>query len=503
MALKKIIIACNATKARIFNPDEKVDSIMANLLSYQVDGYEFTTQYQMSKWDGRSTYYSVMDGRFPVGFVSVAIQELKQEGYDVQLSMPPIPPALGQPYPKIDSWGYIDKYDYQPLTAEKLVKNRIMIARVSTGGGKTRIARICHARIGRRTLFLTTRKVLAHQMMEACSLWGQETGFIGDGEWRPLDEENSLNIAMVQTLALRLKLPDEKDTSADAIRQRRIRQKTIDFLKTVDLLIGEEAHEASGEGYFEVINHCTNAYYRLALTATPFMKNGGEDNMRLMAAFGDIGVNVSEKKLIDRGVLATPYFKFIPIKGKIPKLFKSTPWQRAQEVGIVNNEIRNKEIINHCLLMKKLSLSTMILVQRKEHGKILNQLLSKSGLVGEYIFGESSKAKRDKALKKLENGEIDYLIGSTILDVGVDVPSVGSVVNAGGGKAEVMLRQRIGRGLRAKKHGANVCLIVDFLDHENLTLFEHSQIRKNVIEKTPGFRENIVDDFDFYKLGIE
>ncbi|MBH8434009.1 hypothetical protein I8Q59_09430, partial [Acinetobacter baumannii] len=43
-----------------------------------------------------------------------------------------------------------------------------------------------------------------------------------------------------------------------------------------------------------------------------------------------------------------------------------------------------------------------------------------------------------------------------LLDGGVDVPAVGLIILAGGGKAEVALRQRIGRGLRAKKFGPNV-----------------------------------------------
>jgi superfamily II DNA or RNA helicase len=56
-----------------------------------------------------------------------------------------------------------------------------------------------------------------------------------------------------------------------------------------------------------------------------------------------------------------------------------------------------------------------------------------------------------KKLKSLAVGEIDVLVGSTILDVGVDVPSVGAVIIAGGGKAEVEFRQRVGRGYEQKK----------------------------------------------------
>ena len=62
------------------------------------------------------------------------------------------------------------------------------------------------------------------------------------------------------------------------------------------------------------------------------------------------------------------------------------------------------------------------------------------------------------------------------------------------------MRQRIGRGLRAKKNGANVAFIVDFEDTGNKHLRKHYRQRRSIIESTDGFRENILgtgDDFDF------
>jgi superfamily II DNA or RNA helicase len=76
---------------------------------------------------------------------------------------------------------------------------------------------------------------------------------------------------------------------------------------------------------------------------------------------------------------------------------------------------------------------------------------------------------------RARTGEIDVLIGTTIVDVGVDVPSIGMVILAGGGKAEIQLRQRIGRGLRAKKNGPNVTFIVDFTDDAQLDLRDHAR----------------------------
>jgi superfamily II DNA or RNA helicase len=109
-----------------------------------------------------------------------------------------------------------------------------------------------------------------------------------------------------------------------------------------------------------------------------------------------------------------------------------------------------------------------------------------------YIRGEHDQDERKRALTKLEQGKIDVLIGTTILDVGVDVPAVGLVCLAGGGKAEVALRQRIGRGLRAKKRGPNVAFIMDFNDGMNSYLIDHCRQRRLIIEGTEGFAERIL-----------
>ena len=89
------------------------------------------------------------------------------------------------------------------------------------------------------------------------------------------------------------------------------------------------------------------------------------------------------------------------------------------------------------------------------------------------------------------------------MDVGVDVPSIGLVVLAGGGKAEVALRQRIGRGLRAKKKGGNVAYVVDFSDHFNGYLSAHAKTRRAIVDGTDGFKEGVLAnnaDFDFSLL---
>lgn len=499
-------IAFNPRIAKIVGGDDEARDILANLTSYFVDGYEHTTRYQMGSWDGRSSFFKYSTDTFPAGFAEIAIDELRTKGYQVQRVCRPPPEPLGPERPIIDDFGYDEKYDYQPATVDRLLKHGRMIARVATGGGKSRIARIAHARIQRRTLFVTTRQLLMYQMKDGFEASGYKVGIIGDGEWSLQRGDHVINVAMIQTLAQRLVEPEIYDTSSDAIRQRRIRQNTLDFLESVDLLIAEEAHEAGGDSYFTVCNACKNAYYGLALTATPFMRGDSEANMRLMAVFGRIGIDITEEMLIRRGVLARPIFQFRKQKTQPKRLYRTTAWQRAIELGIVENEERNAQIVDFALYCAEYGLTTMCLVTRRNHGDILEQLCRKAGLRTRFIFGDTSNTKRREALEALGKGEIDILIGSTILDVGVDVPAVGALVIAGGGKAEVQFRQRIGRGLRAKKKGPNVCPVLDFLDEGNKHLQTHSETRAQVIKTTPGFAENFLkpnENLDLAALGFK
>lgn len=554
-------LASNATVAKIINADREVKLILSDLMSYAVEGAEFSQAFKSGGWDGRSSFFDYKQGTFPAGFASGVQAELMKRGYRVQTVKRKLPEALGVENPIVDAFGNDDpRYDYQMETVRQLLKRGMMIARVATGGGKSKIAKLCVARIKRPTLFITTRGVLMYQMKEGFEEAGMTVGVMGDSEWTP---RRGVNVAMIQTLISRLedkslesfvesivsaqfnaqtkqiedlklsmaaaKVPvaaqaarlvklceqQEKARLSDAAIAKLATEKhkahhhrraqTIKIMEIFEFVIGEEAHEAGGNSYFEVLRHCKNAVYRLALTATPFMKADAESNMRLMAAFGPIGIEISEKRLIDSGILARPYFKFVDVPA--PKLLKkSTPWQRAYKLGIVENVHRNQAIVFEAHRAAQYGLPVMVLVQHKAHGKILKDLLETAGVRTDFIFGESDQTKRRNTLNALRDGKINCLIGSTILDVGVDVPAVGMVILAGGGKAEVALRQRIGRGLRAKKSGPNIAFVVDFNDPYNGHLRDHARERFSIISSTPGFVENIIPaggDFNFSKLGFK
>lgn len=523
-----VVIASNAIVAKLVDVSPEALNAVSELLSYNVEGREFMNAFQMGSWNGRSSFFSHTSQTFPAGFVEMVDEHLTSRGFTVRKVANALPLPLGPENPVVDEFGNDDpRYNFQMHAVRQVERHGRGILQVATGGGKSKIAKLLIARYRRPVLFLTTRGVLMYQMVDHIKDAGMGCGIVGDGEWSP--HPKGVNCGMVQTLVARLQEPDlngearaiigsnaekgikmkPEKVKAVALERynskKRLRDEAIIFLQSIEVVIGEEAHEAGGNSYFEILKHCKNAYVRVALTATPFMRDDIESNMRLMAAFGQILIKVPEDLLIRRGILAKPYFKFRQSQPH-PKLRKTSPWQRAYTLGYVENDFMLADILYDAKKALKYGLPIMCLVQRKNHGDTILKAMHDNGIRAVFLKGENNQAERKKVLRALRDRKIDAIIGTTILDVGVDVPAVGLVQLAGGGKAEVALRQRIGRGLRAKKTGPNVCFVVDYTTSNNSTLRDHAWQRRQIIEGTSGFVEGILPpekDFDWAMFEME
>lgn len=512
--MSTVKLASNAVIAKLIDPSKQVANLVNNLLSYEHSNSGFGTL----SWDGKSSFYNVTNHTFPAGFAEVVREELTRAGYTVHHIKKPAVPPLGPESPIVDEFGNDDpRYDYQLKALRQVEKHQNGIIRVATGGGKSKIAKLIAARFKRITLFITTRGILLYQMKSQLEEIGMNTGQIGDGE---MSFVKGVNLGMVQTLVQALDEPDfraerraviqsinlskgknpnmaaaEIDALAQKSFDRKTRRKAAieKFLSLVEVVIGEEAHEAGGESYFKILQYCKNAQIRVALTATPFMRSSAEDNMRLMAAFGRILIDISEEELINRGILAKPFFLFRDVPAAV-KLYKSTPYERAYTLGYIDNTNMHQQALEDALLAKSYGLPVLTLIARKRHGQIILEKYKAAGLKFAFLQGEDKMEERRETLRQLKDGELDGVIGTTILDVGVDVPAIGLVQRLGGMKAEVQLRQQIGRGLRAKKGMPNFAFFIDYSSNVPDVLRDHARQRENIVRSTPGFAEGIVSE---------
>ena len=157
--------------------------------------------------------------------------------------------------------------------------------------------------------------------------------------------------------------------------------------------------------------------------------------------------------------------------------------------SIVQNEERNNFIAERCLEMLDEERQVLILIQFIEHGYILKDLLLSKGLEVneiEFIYGETSDKKRQEAINGFRRGEFKVLIGSTVADAGLNIPSISGVILCGAGNSDITHIQRIGLGSRtfdykgnwgfepkflAATNGVKITRVIDILD-TNVAFFK-------------------------------
>jgi superfamily II DNA or RNA helicase len=197
--------------------------------------------------------------------------------------------------------------------------------------------------------------------------------------------------------------------------------------------------------------------------------------MKMFAAMGPIVGVTTVKELIKSGVLAKPKIEYI----NAPPGPGGNTYAEIYKNNITMNTLRNTIIAQKAIELAKKGLSVLITVNQIRHGKTLETLISNS----KFVHGQTKKEIRQEAMRQFENGELKVMI-ATILNEGVDLPTLNVLINAGGGKSTSAQIQKVGRALRTTKD-KKTALIIDVLDNGRL-LRDHAQMRIHVYNETFG-----------------
>ena len=296
-------------------------------------------------------------------------------------------------------------------------------------------------------------------------------GVIGDSRFEP----NLITISTIQSLWSRLKSEDP------AIRQ---------VTKNCKALLIDEAHHinVAGRGkiqntYFQIAL-LVDAYYRIGFTATPG-DEGSLDKELLMAATGSVLHHVSSSALIKRGLLTRPIIEMY----KITPAMRFSDWQVAYSENILMNAKRNGIVVRLAEQYAAEGKSVLVVVTRVEtHGSILNDLIEDAV----FMSGKTPTDERKQILEDFSNKKLKILI-STVVNEGVNIPSMDVIIMAGGGKSNKQTVQRVGRALR-KSGDKKEARIIDFYDNDNGMLLRHSKARLRTYKKEEEFQVEAIKE---------
>jgi len=447
-------IQVNTLNSRILTDNPKIVEALYKLYSVKVPGHQYSRSYKNKQWDGSFRFVSKI-GLFKTGLLPRILEDLNKIGATPDLDYVPPLPSIAPKDWKFKNFKY---YDYQEKLILLALKDRRGIVKSPTGSGKTLImAGLIKALAGRKMVLLFNAKQLLTQTYEfltkTCNL---DNIGICSGEGYIYGD---IMLCTVQSI-----------------------EKILDtHLKDTEVLMVDECHEfANGKTTLAAIRAFPKAQYRIGFTATPPSFN--IPKFHLEGAIGPVWEIVDTYDLIDSGKLTKPVIQLINRSYSASGEDEQMSYGEVYDHYIVDNPERNniiKRIVND-IKQKNKKARILILTKSLDHGRTLENLL-RSGDV-QFLEGADSLGERYQSIARFRgSSDSSVLIGTKILQTGINIEEITHFINARGMKSEIATIQALGRALRQHDTKEKV-FVYDFLDKEKY-LKEHSNARKRHYKK--------------------
>lgn len=449
----KFDLEINGTMVKIKNqiPD-LLNQTLYKKFSYQ-DKNTHWIQKSGSDWDGVHRFYNKLNRSLPIGFMKSLINFLKAFADYNKLPLDfsitdnrQESKNISNVYPA-ELQG-ITLREYQVESVDTFLFNKVGCLNLSVGAGKTEIAAEIIRRLSVPTLILTHKKELLEQTKNRIEeRLNTQVGVINANN----TDVKLITIAMIQTL--------------------HSRPQYINQIKNIfDLIIVDECHHTKASTWVKLLKNFP-AKYRLGLSGSILDE---DENMYIESQLGPVIKTISSEELMTLGYLSLPTVHILHPK---PKLCIGE-WSDIENEHIINNEERNNMIKNICEKEKGF---VVIIVKKIEHGNLLNTIIPNSF----FINGQLNNKDRIEIMRKARNNEIKVLIG-TVINEGIDLPNIDTIIMASGGKSDIFTIQSAGRVLRLNNNANKK--IYDFYD-DGKYIRTHS---KNRIDVYKQYSKNIL-----------
>jgi hypothetical protein len=229
-----------------------------------------------------------------------------------------------------------------------------------------------------------------------------------------------------------------------------------------DLVIADEAHHEAAPTYRPVMEHFTGA--RLGLTATP----NRMDDSDIRDTFGKEAINIPLEEAIALQYLSSIEYHVMSYVDReaVQAVFEKLNTGVRYSVPEIDRALFFKECDEEIarIIREKAQGRTVVFCSSIEHAERMATLLQGSAIHSKVSDSqEASWDDNQAALELFKEGSLRFITAVNILNEGVDVPSIETVVFCRQTASETIFRQQLGRGLR-KALGKKL-LVLDFVSN--------------------------------------
>ena len=266
------------------------------------------------------------------------------------------------------------------------------------------------------------------------------------------------------TVATRQSLVESYTHEHDGKKTKRMRLKERhqDWFADLDAIFIDEVHLFGGmDGQYTALLRSTTCPIRLGFTGTT-PDPTTEVGMAVEGMVGPVISRLSYNEAKELDILSTIKLELLPVP-YMKTIGALERYRDIHESGIEQNRARNKTIMHRVYQLKQEKITTLVFVETIEHGHALQEMAEMFEINALFVHGEWELEERVAVKNALEAKTLDCVICTKVWREGVNIPSLGAVVLAGGGKAKLSALQAVGRGLR-KVEGKKYAIIIDLLD---------------------------------------
>lgn len=235
------------------------------------------------------------------------------------------------------------------------------------------------------------------------------------------------------------------------------------------VIVDEAHHVTTTTGTYGTILKNLVAPIRLGFTAT--LPTAEEAKFSMEGLLGPVIGDLTIQEAGELGILATPKIRLVKSRYN-NRIHDLKRYQDVYQEGIVGNRSRNRQIVDVIKEYTEQGKTALVIVQYIEHGQSIQDLAASHGINARFVRGETEGETREKIKKMFIRKRIPCVITTAVWREGINIPTLDVLINAAGGKSELMTLQAIGRGLR-KTDEKDEVIIVDFFDPSHHYLISH------------------------------